>query len=165
MAMFTAESVGRVHARALPGAVRNDVAGGAVMTSGYSGTPLAKKLGIKEGHTVALLGAPEGFVDLLEGLPPMVELRTRASGRLDVVVSFHGQRRDLERRVPTVLKAMRKDGGWWVAWPKRASGVPTDITEDTVRDVFLPHGLVDNKVCAIDETWSGLRVVWRRENR
>jgi hypothetical protein len=144
MATFTAESVGRVHARALPDELRNDVAGGADMTSGYSGTPLAKKLGIKEGHTVALLGAPEGFVDLLEGLPPMVELRTRAAGQLDVVVSFHVQRRDLERRVPAVLKAMRKDGGWWVAWPKRASGVATDITEDTVREVMLPLGLVDN---------------------
>ena len=133
--------------------------------SGYSGTPLAKKLGIKDGHTVALLGAPDGFVDGLEGLPAMVDIRTRASGRLDVVVSFHVKRRDLERRVPSVLKAMRKDGGWWVAWPKRASGVPTDITEDTVREVMLPLGLVDNKVCAIDDTWSGLRVVWRKENR
>ena len=133
--------------------------------AGYSGTPLVKKLGIKDDHVVGLLGAPAGFVDLLVDLPPTVELRSRAAGTLDVVVSFHTRRRDLERRLPAILKAMRIDGGWWVVWPKRASGVPTDITEDTVREIALPLGLVDNKVCAIDETWSGLRVVWRKERR
>jgi hypothetical protein len=82
-----------------------------------------------------------------------------------VVVSFHTARADLERRLPKILDVLEVDGGWWVAWPKKASGVPTDITEDTVREVVLPLGLVDNKVCAIDETWSGLRVVWRKEER
>lgn len=133
--------------------------------AGYSGTPLVKKLGIKDDDTVALLGEPDGFRDLLADLPATVELRTRAAGALDVVVSFHTRRADLERRLPAVLKALRKDGGWWIAWPKKASGVPTDITEDTVREVALPLGLVDNKVCAIDDTWSGLRVVWRKELR
>jgi hypothetical protein len=133
--------------------------------AGYSGTPLAKKLGIKEGHRLGLLGAPDGFVDLLDGLPDDVAIRTAARGPLDVVVSFHTERHDFERRVPTVLKAMVKDGGWWVAWPKKASGVATDMDEDVVREVALPLGLVDNKVCAVDDTWSGLRVVWRRENR
>jgi hypothetical protein len=82
-----------------------------------------------------------------------------------VIVSFHTQRADLERRVDALLGALEINGGLWIAWPKRASKVPTDVTEDTVREVFLPRGLVDNKVCAIDETWSGLRVVWRKENR
>jgi hypothetical protein len=133
--------------------------------AGYSGTPLAKKLGIKLGSTVAVVGAPAGFADRLEGLPDAVTLRTRASGTNDVLVAFHTVRSKLEKQVPTLLKALDVDGGLWIAWPKRASGVATDITEDTVREVFLPLGLVDNKVCAIDDVWSGLRVVWRRERR
>ena len=132
---------------------------------GYSGTPLAKKLGIKEGHDVALLGTPDGFEDELEGLPDAVTLRRRAAGTNDIIVSFHKQRTDLEQKVPVLLKALNVDGGLWIAWPKKASKVPTDITEDTVREVFLPLGLVDNKVCAINDVWSGLRVVWRKENR
>jgi hypothetical protein len=135
------------------------------MAAGYSGTPLAQKLGIKEGHSVALLGAPEGFEALLEGLPDGVTFRRRAQGTNHVVVSFHSRRADFEKRLSTLVAAMDVDGGLWIAWPKKASGVPTDITEDTVREVALPTGLVDNKVCAIDETWSGLRVVWRRELR
>jgi hypothetical protein len=135
------------------------------MPAGYSGTPLATKLGIKEGHVVALLDAPDGFDALLEGLPGGVEVRSRARGPLDVIVSFHTRRGHFEKRLPALLEALDVDGGLWVAWPKRASGVATDMTEDVVREVVLPLGLVDNKVCAIDETWSGLRVVWRRENR
>jgi len=135
------------------------------MAAGYSGTPLAKKLGIGEGATVALLGAPKGFAGQLDGLPPSAIVRTRAAGTADVVVSFHTERADLERRVPKLLAALDVDGGLWIAWPKRASKLPTDITEDTVREVFLPRGLVDNKVCAISEVWSGLRVVWRKELR
>ena len=135
------------------------------MAAGYSWTPLAKKLGIKEGSSVALLKAPDGFEATLEGLPDAVTIRTSARGKNDVLVSFHTRRADLEKRLPTLLDAMDVDGGLWVAWPKKASGVPTDITEDTVREVALPIGLVDNKVCAIDDTWSGLRVVWRKELR
>lgn len=135
------------------------------MAAGYSGTPLAKKLGIEEGHAVALLKAPDGFESTLEGLPDAVSIRTSARGTNDVVVSFHTKRADLEQRLPTLVRAMDVDGGLWLAWPKKASGVPTDITEDTVREVALPLGLVDNKVCAIDDTWSGLRVVWRKELR
>jgi hypothetical protein len=133
--------------------------------AGYSGTPLARKLEIKEGHTVTLLGAPKGFADELKGLPDGVTIRTRASGSADVVVSFHTERADLECRVPRLLDVLDVDGGLWIAWPKKASKVPTDITEDTVREVFLPLGLVDNKVCAIDDVWSGLRVVWRKDRR
>ncbi|HEY5699241.1 MAG TPA: DUF3052 domain-containing protein [Acidimicrobiales bacterium] len=135
------------------------------MGAGYSGTPLAQKLGIKAGHSVALLKAPAGFETTLVGLPDGVTIRTAARGTNDVLVSFHTRRADLEKRLRLLVDAMDVDGGLWIAWPKKASGVPTDITEDTVRAVALPIGLVDNKVCAIDETWSGLRVVWRRELR
>jgi hypothetical protein len=135
------------------------------VAAGYSGTPLAQKLGIKAGHFVALLKAPAGFETTLVGLPDGVTVRTAARGTNDVLVSFHTCRADLEKRLPLLVDAMDIDGGLWIAWPKKGSGVPTDITEDTVREVALPVGLVDNKVCAIDETWSGLRVVWRRELR
>jgi hypothetical protein len=131
--------------------------------AGYSGTPLAQKLGIKEGHTVGLLGAPDGFE--VEGMPAAVEIRTRAKGPLDVIVSFHTARSDFAARLPALMKALTVDGGLWIAWPKKASKVPTDITEDTVREVGLPTGMVDNKVCAIDDTWSGLRLVLRKELR
>jgi hypothetical protein len=91
--------------------------------------------------------------------------RAAAARPADVVVSFHTERAHLEQRVPVLLDALDVDGGLWIAWPKKASNVPTDITEDTVRDVFLPLGLVDNKVCAVTDVWSGLRVVWRKEQR
>jgi hypothetical protein len=136
-----------------------------VTPAGYSGTPLPKKLGIRDGDTVALLGAPSGFGETLEPLPVDLTIRTRAAGRADVIVTFHTERLDLEARVPTLLKVLDVDGSLWVAWPKRASKVPTDITEDVLREVFLPIGLVDNKVAAIDDTWSGLRLVWRKELR
>ena len=135
------------------------------MPAGYSGTPLAKKLGIKAGQTVALLGAPDGFDDELEGMPDDVVLRNRATGTANVIVTFHTSRADLEARTPKLLEVLDADGGLWIAWPKKASKVPTDITEDTVREVFLPLGLVDNKMCAVNDIWSGLRVVWRVENR
>ena len=135
------------------------------MTSpaGYSGTPLPRKLGIKEGHRLAVLGAP-GDVDLGE-LPHGVTVVRRASGTADVIVSFHTERRDLERRLPALRRVMAPASGLWIAWPKRASKMATDMTEDVVREVALPTGLVDNKVCAIDATWSGLRLVIRRSER
>jgi hypothetical protein len=130
--------------------------------AGYSGTPLPKKLGIREGSTLALLGAPPGLID---GLPPGVTVKRQARGSADVVVAFFTERREFERRVEALGRMIFPDGGLWVAWPKRASGVETTMGEDVVRQVALPLGLVDNKVCAIDATWSGLRVVWRRERR
>jgi hypothetical protein len=130
--------------------------------AGYSGTPLPKKLGITEGSTLALLGAPAG---LLDGLPSGVTVKRQARGSADVVVAFFTERRELERRIGALGTMIFPDGGLWVAWPKRASGVATTVTEDVVRAVALPLGLVDNKVCAIDDTWTGLRVVWRREHR
>lgn len=131
--------------------------------AGYSGTPLAKKLGISEGTVLAVLGAPEGFT--IDALPGAVEVRTAARGRLDLIVSFHTRRADLARRLPQLMRALDVDGGLWIAWPKRASGMPTDITEDVVREVALPTGMVDVKVCAIDDTWSGLRLCIRKELR
>jgi len=134
-------------------------------TAGYSGTPLARKLGLKPGFAVAWVGAPEGFEALLGELPEGVTVRRRLRGPLDLVVCFVTARRDLERRLPALRAALAPAGMLWVAWPKRSSGVQTDMTEDVVRDVALPTGLVDTKVCAIDATWSGLRLVMRRELR
>jgi hypothetical protein len=133
--------------------------------AGYSGTPLPRKLGIKAGQRIALLGAPADFDATLGALPDDVEVRRRVGRPVDVAVFFTKRRAELERRFEALSRAIEVDGGLWVAWPKRASGVATDITEDVVREVALPAGLVDNKVCAIDEVWSGLRVVWRRERR
>jgi hypothetical protein len=133
--------------------------------AGYSGTPLPIKLGIKEGATVAFPGAPEGFEATLGALPERVVIKRRAVAPLAVIVAFFRRRAALERRFERLAEAIYPDGGLWIAWPKRASGMPTDITEDTVRELALAAGLVDNKVCAIDETWSGLRVVHRVESR
>jgi hypothetical protein len=129
---------------------------------GYSGTPLPKKLGIAEGSTLALVSAPPGVIN---GLPPDVTVRRQARGKADVVVAFFTERRDFERRIEALGRMIFPSGGLWVAWPKRSSGRTTTMDEHVVREVALPLGLVDNKVCAIDETWSGLRVVWRRERR
>jgi len=130
-------------------------------------TPLPKKLGIKPGHRVALLHAPEGFRALLDPLPEDVELfdALDAVDALDVVLWFGTQRAALDRIVKDVRGVLEQNGGLWIAWPKRASGIPTEVTDDVVRDVALPTGLVDNKVCAIDADWSGVRLVLRRELR
>jgi hypothetical protein len=133
--------------------------------AGYSGTPLAKKLGIRSGDTVVLVGAPERFEDELEGLPDGVRLRRRAGGKPHVVLLFTTRARDLERRFEPLARSVWPDGGLWVAWPKRSSGVPTDLDENRLRDIGLPLGVVDNKVCAVNDVWSGLRFVWRKENR
>jgi hypothetical protein len=134
-------------------------------TSGYSGTPLSKKLGFKPGMRVAFLGAPDGFSETLGQLPDGVEVGTRLGGHRDLVVVFVTARAALVRRLDALRKAIAPDGMVWVAWPKRASRVTTDMTEDVVRDVALPTGLVDVKVCANDETWSGLKLVIRKELR
>ena len=130
--------------------------------AGYSGTPLPKKLGIKPGHRVLLLSAPEPFeLDLPEG----VNVGRAARGKADVIVSFHTERADLARRMPKLRAAMEPAAGLWIAWPKRASKVPTDLTEDVVRELALANALVDNKVAALDEKWSGLRLVIRLKDR
>jgi hypothetical protein len=131
--------------------------------AGYSGTPLPRKLGIKPGHRLLLLGAPDGFA--LEGLPEDVRVVRRASGEADVILSFETSRAALERRMAKLRGHMTPACGLWIAWPKRASRMPTDLTEDVVREIALDHRLVDNKVAAVDETWSGLRLVIRLRDR
>jgi hypothetical protein len=111
------------------------------------------------------VGAPEGFDQTLGELPERVEVRSQARGPLDVIVFFTTSDTELRRRFDRLSRALDPAGALWVAWPKRSSGVKTDLTENAVRDVALPKGLVDNKVCAIDDTWSGLRLVIRKENR
>lgn len=134
--------------------------------AGYSGTPLPQKLGIKPGASVALLRAPKGFDAWLGALPDGVRVTRRVSSApLDVVLAFFTARDRLERDIPALERAVFPAGNVWIAWPKKSSGVVTDLTEDAVRDVALPRGLVDNKVCAVDETWSALRLVWRKERR
>ena len=137
------------------------------LAAGYSGTPLPRKLGIKPGHAVAVLGGPAGVAGSLSGLPGVGPLRRDLSGRdpLDVIMFFVTWRAELEAELGHLRERMAPAGGLWVAWPKRAARIPTDMTEDVVRDVALPTGLVDNKVCAIDDVWSGLRLVIRRELR
>ena len=132
---------------------------------GYSGTPLPTKLGIKEGGRVAFVNAPLDFEGLVHPLPDEVETVDELEPGLDVVVFFTLSRRELERCIEDLRDAIAPDGAVWVAWPKKTSDVVTNMTEDVVREVVLPLGMVDNKVAAIDETWSGLRVVIRRENR
>jgi hypothetical protein len=133
--------------------------------AGYSGTPLAKKLGIKDGDRVALLGAPEGFERELQPLPDGVVLGTRLAPKPAVALAFFTQRSPLERRLPALEDAVRPAGSLWIAWPKKSSGVPTDLDENLLREVILPTGFVDNKVCAVTDVWSGLRFVLRRELR
>jgi hypothetical protein len=129
------------------------------------GTPLARRLGYGPGMRVAHVRAPDGFAELLGAPPAGVRVLARPAAGMDLVVVFVTVRRELERRIAGLRDAVAPAGALWVAWPKRASGVPTDLTEDVVRDVALPTGLVDVKVCAIDATWSGLKLVVRRELR
>jgi hypothetical protein len=133
--------------------------------AGYSGTPLAKKLGFKPGFAAVYVNPPDDFDALLGELPDDVKVLKRLREDLDLVVCFVTARAELERRLPKLRAALAPAGMLWIAWPKRASGVPTDMTEDVVRDVALPTGLVDTKVAAIDATWSGLRLVIRKELR
>jgi CheY-like chemotaxis protein len=128
--------------------------------AGYSGTPLPRKLGIRAGSRVLLLDAPDGFRDVLGALPERVELA--AGGRGDVTLLFVRSRRALERRLPAAERATADGGRLWIAWPKRASGVPTDLAEGIVRALGLEAGLVDYKIAAIDATWSGLCFARRR---
>ncbi|MDX6563486.1 MAG: hypothetical protein QOD65_3300 [Gaiellales bacterium] len=134
-------------------------------TAGYSGTPLPRKLGMRDGSRVLLSGAPPGFEETLGELPPSVELLAAGAGELDVVVVFVLDLESLRAQFAPLAAALQPAGGLWVAWPKRSSGVATELTENVVREFGLNEGLVDNKVCAIDATWSGLRFVWRVRDR
>ena len=128
--------------------------------AGYSGTPLPSKLGIKPDSRVLLLNAPEDF----DGLDAVKVVR-RATGIADVILSFHTERRDLEKRMPVLRERMHQNAALWISWPKKASKRPTDITEDVVREIALANKLVDVKVAAVDEIWSGLQLVIRVKDR
>ncbi len=147
------------------GGVRFAAMSAPVQPTGYSGTPLVRKLGFKPGARAHYVAAPDGFAALLGELPDGVRVLARAAAPLDLVVLFVMSRAELERKLAGLHAKLAQDGMLWVAWPKRASKVPTDMTEDVVRDVALPRGLVDVKVCAIDATWSGLKLVIRKELR
>lgn len=134
-------------------------------TTGDSGTPLAKKLGVSEGCRILAVGAPVRYRDLLAPLPPGVKFVRRAAPDTDIVHLFTIVREELAGRLVGLLSAIRADTVIWVSWPKKAANVPTDVTENVIREVALPLGLVDVKVCAIDETWSGLKLVMRKANR
>jgi hypothetical protein len=135
-----------------------------VATAGYSATPLPKKLGFKPGMTAVFLDAPEHLDELLGDLEG-VTVKRSLRGHADLVMCFVTRRRELGRRAARLRQAVAPDGMVWVCWPKKASKVQTDVTEDVVREVLLPTGLVDNKVAAVDETWSGLKLVVRLELR
>ncbi|HYD80711.1 MAG TPA: DUF3052 family protein [Paucimonas sp.] len=133
--------------------------------AGYSGTPLAKKLGIKEDCKILAIDAPVAYRDLLAPLPGNVEFVARLTNATDIVHVFADKKAGLQGKLAQIRARLKPDGMIWVSWPKKSSKVPTDITEDTIRDIALPLGLVDVKVCAIDETWSGLKLVIRKELR
>jgi Protein of unknown function (DUF3052) len=135
------------------------------MSAGYSGTPLPKKLGFKPGMRVHFHAAPPELPALLGELPDDTQVLRRPAAPLDLVLLFVTERKELAKRLAALQERLDPAGMLWVCWPKRASGVPTDITEDVVREVALPRGLVDTKVAAVDATWSGLRLVIRRELR
>jgi hypothetical protein len=133
--------------------------------AGYSKTPLAQKLGIKPGTKVAALNPPGGYRKLLAPVPADVSFTDNANAGSNFVHLFVTERITLQKELKRLRKLLDDAGVLWVSWPKKASGVTTDITEDVIRDVCLPLGFVDVKVCAVDETWSGLKLMIRRENR
>ena len=144
------------------------------MTAGYSATPLAKKLGIKDGFTVVAVNAPGNYEGLLAPLPDGVTIHGVQAGasaraidaaQIDLIHLFTNSRDELFAKVAEAVRLIKQDGSIWVSWYKKAAKLPTEITEDTVREAAFPLGLVDIKVCAVDEKWSGLKLVIRRENR
>ncbi len=131
--------------------------------AGYSGTPLAKKLGVKEGAVLALVAAPEGWA--VPDLPAGVETKTSLRGPFDVAVVFVGSAAELRRRADPIVRATADGSSVWIAWPRKAGGHDSDVTENLLRDLLLPTGLVDVKVAALDDDWSGLKFMWRKERR
>lgn len=133
--------------------------------AGYSQRSLVDKLGIKAGHRVHIAGAPDGYDEVLGPLPAGVTRAPQLRGPFDFIQFFTDSRARLESRFASLKRGLKKDGMLWVSWPKKASGVPTDLTEDVVRDIALGHGLVDVKVAAVDAVWSGLKLVYRKKDR
>jgi len=138
---------------------------GARDTAGYSGTPLAKKLGITQGSRVWLRGAPAGFGDTLQPLPDGVTFERRPGPRVDVAHVFVTRREELAGTLGALRRQLRPEAALWISWPKKSAKVPTTVTEDTVRELALPLGFVDVKVCAVTDVWSGLKLVVRKELR
>jgi len=138
---------------------------GAVEVAGYSGRSLVAKLGINPGARIAILNPPRGYGRTLGRLPQAAIRRSRVAGSLDLIQFFATGRRQLERRFSPLERALAPAGALWISWPKRASGVATDLTEDVIRAIGLAHGLVDVKVCAVDAVWSGLKFVRRLKDR
>jgi len=135
------------------------------MPSGTSRKPLAEKLGIKAGFVVVVIDPPKDYRRLLGRLPDRVTIRTRLDGRVNMIHAFVRDRSGLEASFDRWKGAIPSDGSLWISWPKQSAGVPTDLTEDVIRSVALAHGLVDVKVCAVDVTWSGLKLVYRMTDR
>lgn len=135
------------------------------MAIGYSKRALADKLGVKPGLRLIVLGAPATYAALLRPLPARASLSTRLAAGAPFIHQFVRQRAQLESEFPRLVEALAPDGMLWISWPKRASGVPTDLTEDVIRQLGLAQGVVDVKVCAVDETWSGLKFVRRLADR
>jgi hypothetical protein len=133
--------------------------------AGYSGTPLAKKLGFREGSRVRISSAPEYYLSLVSPRPENVLISKALRKEIDIWHFFTRSSAELNEQLPKLMQAISQDGMIWVSWPKKASRVPTDVTEDLIRKVALPLGLVDVKVCAVDDTWSGLKLVIRKELR
>jgi len=133
--------------------------------AGYSGKPLVQKLGIKDGWAIAILNAPRGYDRLLGKLPQRVTRRPTVAGTLDFIQFFTDSKRELERRFPALERALAPAGMLWISWPKQASGVATDLTENVIREIGLAHQLVDVKVAAVDAVWSGLKFVRRVKDR
>ena len=131
----------------------------------YSGTPLVQKLGLKPGLAAAILHPPRGYRGVLGGLPPGLKLRSTSRGPLDFIQFFTKRRRELATRLPALKRALAPAGALWISWPKQASGVDTDLAEDVIRALALSHGLVDVKVCAVDDIWSALKLVRRLRDR
>jgi hypothetical protein len=133
--------------------------------AGYSSTPLAKKLGIKPGTRLWAPGAPKGYKRLLSPLPADMNLLSRAAHEIDVIHFFTSSRRQLAATLPGLIPRIKRDGAIWVSWPKQSSKLDTDVSEDMIRTLALPLRLVDVKICAVDETWSGLKLVIRKQHR
>jgi len=135
------------------------------MVAGYSGTPLPKKLGIKEEFKIGLVNPPEKFLNLISPLPPKAQVLSRLIKPLDLVICFVNSRRALVKQFSPLAAKLRANGMIWIAWPKKNSGVETDLDFGHVQRIGLDAGLVDVKICAIDETWSGLKFVYRLKDR
>jgi hypothetical protein len=133
--------------------------------AGYSGTPLPQKLGIKAGFSICVRGAPREYAEIVAPLPKGVRMVSKVNPTVDLVHIFAKQGAKLDKELAAARKSLRDDAMIWVSWPKKSSGVATDIVEDSVREIAFPLGLVDVKVCAVDETWSGLKLVVRLANR